>query len=182
MTTRRGTTLVELLIVMTGCAAFLSLSGQLLHRALKTQSESRRFFDAERTAWRLAEDFRRDVHAADAATTDGAGGAESLLRLELPEHRVVVYTREGASIVRTLTRPDGPAARELYPLPARSAIEVEVDDAGRLVTLLIEAEEADPEAPPPTRINEARIHVEAVAQLGRDGRFDAADAGEEVTP
>lgn len=183
MNLRRGTSLIELMVVVTGCAAFLSLSGQLLHRAMRTQSESRRCFDAERTAWRLAKDFRRDANAALAATTAaddvGAGG---LLRLELPGERIVAYRRDGASIVRTEKQGDDAASRETYSLPTATAIAVEFNESTRLATLSIGSDPEDEAAPPPTRLRDARIDVEAVAAVGRDRRFSAANASEEATP
>jgi hypothetical protein len=171
MTIRRGATLIELLVVMTSCATFLSLSGQLLHRALKAQSESRRFFDAERTAWRLAHDFRRDVHAADAATTGDAVDEDVLLRLELPDGGMVDYRCEGARVVRLLKRPDEQPSRETYGLPPGAAVSVEVEDATRLVTLLIEAEKPAPGALPPTSVNNARLRLESVALAGRNAQW-----------
>jgi hypothetical protein len=180
MKTRRGTTLIELMVVITGCAALLSLSGQLLHRALKNQSESRRYFDLEHTAWRLAHDFRRDVNAAETATTPDADDA--LLRLELPADRRVAYSRDGASLVRTLTRADGPPARETYALPEGAVVAVEFDEQAQLITLSVTGESTKNDQAPPTRINDARLAVDAVAQLNRDGRFEASGRGEEETP
>lgn len=182
MRTRRGTSLLELMVVVTGCAAMLSISGQLIHRALRSQSQARHCFDGQRTAWRLATDFRRDAHAATAAAVGAECDDQELLRLELPEGRVAVYQRGESSVVRTLTRPDGPEARETYPLPQGVSTEVQYDDASRLATLTIGAEPRAADARPPTTANEAAVNVEIVAQVGRDHRFGAAEGIEEAAP
>lgn len=183
MNNRRGTSLLELLVLLTGCAAFISLSGQLLHRALRTQSESRRCFDGQRTAWRLATDFRRDAHAATAATTtNGESDSPELLRLTLPEGRVVVYGREGTSVVRKVARPNGPEARETYALPEGSAASVRFHEESRLATLSIGASPGKAAELPPTTANEATLVIEIAALVGRDYRFAAARIDGEGTP
>ena len=60
----RGISLVELLMAMGGVSLVLTSSAMLLHGVMRAQSESRRFFDDERTSARLARQFRVDVHAA----------------------------------------------------------------------------------------------------------------------
>lgn len=183
MNDRRGVTLVELIVVLTGCAVMLSISGQIIHRAMRSQSDSRRAFDGQRAAWRLATDFRRDAHAAiDATLHEDEEDMSEMLRLELHGSRVVSYTRDGANVVRTLTRPDGPEARETYAFPAGMKAEVRFDDAASVATMSIGADPAAADEAPPKSANEAPVHVDIAAQVGRDRRFHSEEPAEEGAP
>lgn len=182
MNRRRGASLVELLVVVSSTAAILSLSAELIYRGMRTQSESRRFFDGERAAWRLAKDFRNDAHAASEATVaPEAVGADGLIRLEQADGRVVVYRRDGAKIVRMASSPGAAESREEYPLAAGTTAEVQFDDATRLATLSVVKEPADAAAAPPRSVREAPIELEVLAIVGRDHRSGAAVSAEDAS-
>jgi type II secretory pathway component PulJ len=185
MNTRRGVSLAELLVVLSGCAVILSLTGQLMHRAMRTQSETRHFFDLERTADRLASDFRRDIRAArSVAAEDSERGEGALAALELNDDVSVEYLRQGAIVVRTAMRPGGQSSREEYPLSAAMDVRIEVEGSPQRATLSVVC--ATPEAPKAGSLQMSRceplIDVRAVAIVGRDHRFEQNADREEGKP
>ena len=64
MTSRRGFTLIEMLVVMTAVAAILAATVVLMHFVLQMDSEVRQRTHTVAMVGRLAEQFRRDVHQA----------------------------------------------------------------------------------------------------------------------
>jgi hypothetical protein len=182
----RGISLVELLMAMGGVSLVITSSAMLLHGVMRAQSESRRFFDDERTSARLARQFRADVHAA-AQVAAPAGGR--LVAFTLPDGGTIEYrhTADRRQIQRRLLAPGNPTptGREEYSLAGPCAAVVTV--AEKQIQLELGAEGADGELAPPGVVRpplspaEAKrkppaLVVEAV--LGRDLRFLPARDGE----
>lgn len=181
---RRATSLVELLVVLTGCSVVLTLGGQILHRSMRSQVETRHFFDVERAALRLARQFRQDVHAARKATIEvKAAGDGPFLRLDLPGDQVVEYRRQAERIVRVLSRKDGSAGREDFTFSAAMKVGLQEESPPRRLVLTI-ITSADPrvdalyKAAPSVR--EAPVNLQAVALIGRHAGLLAGH--EEETP
>jgi hypothetical protein len=186
----RGISLVELLMAMGGVSLVITSSAMLLHGVMRAQSESRRFFDDERTSARLARQFRADVHAAaqvDAQVAAPAG--DRLVAFTLPDGGTIEYrhTADHRQIERHLLAPgnEAPVAREDYSLAGPCAAVVTV--AERQIALELGPEGIDGKlaspgtVPPPRSPAEAKrkppaLVVEAV--LGRDLRFLPARDGE----
>jgi hypothetical protein len=182
MTRRRGVSLVELLTVLSGLAVLLSLCAVLMHRSMQTQARTRYFFTVERTAMRLADQFRTDVHRASDAESSGDGLAEgAFLELEMPEGDAVEYRREGASVVRLLSRDGAVVAREVFPLASVGELSLEEDEGPpRLVlTLAADPEDSLPSFDrPPPGVRESPISFQVAAVIGRDRRHASADEQE----
>jgi len=186
----RGISLVELLMAMGGVSLVITSSAMLLHGVMRAQSESRRFFDDERTSARLARQFRADVHAAaqvDAQVAAPAG--DRLVAFTLSNGSTIEYrhTADHRQIERRLLAPGNPTpvAREDYSLAGPCAAVVTV--AERQIALELGPEGRDGKlatlgtVPPPRSPAEAKrkspaLVVEAV--LGRDLRFLPARDGE----
>jgi hypothetical protein len=188
MIRRRGVSLVELITVISGCAILLSLCGVLMHRSMQTQAHTRYFFVVERTAMRLADQFRTDVHAALAAerrSEDASDDQVEFLRLELPEGEAVVYRREGAGVVRLLSRDGEVVARERFPLASVGELLLEEEEAPLRLVLTIAAD-PDDSLPsldrPAAGIRESPISFQVAAVVGRDQRHAPADADQEASP
>lgn len=187
MTRRRGISLVELLTVMSGFVVLLSLCAGLMHKAMQTQSRTRYFFEAERTALRLADQFRADVHRAlalEAESEDASGVVDVLVLLSLPGNEKVSYRREGASVVRILSHEDDVVSRENFALTSLGELAVEELDSPRrlTLTLAVAPEETLPSLGRPAagvRVSPVSFQVTAVA--GRDWRH-MTDADEEAAP
>ena len=182
----RGISLVELLMAMGGVSLVITSSAMLLHGVMRAQSESRRFFDDERTSARLARVFRADVHAA--AQVAAAAG-ERLVAFTLPDGGTIEYrhSADHRQIQRRLLAPgnEAPVAREDYLLAGPCAAIVTV--AQQQIHLELGAEGADGALAPPGVVRPPRSPAEAKrkppalvveAVLGRDLRFLPARDGE----
>ncbi len=182
----RGISLIELLMAMGGVSLVITSSAMLLHGVMRAQSESRRFFDDERTSARLARVFRADVHAA--AQVAAAAG-ERLVAFTLPDGGTIEYrhTADHRQIQRRLLAPgnEAPVAREDYLLAGPCAAIVTV--AQQQIHLELGAEGADGALAPPGVVRPPRSPAEAKrkppalvveAVLGRDLRFLPARDGE----
>ena len=182
----RGISLVELLMAMGGVSLVITSSAMLLHGVMRAQSESRRFFDDERTSARLARVFRADVHAAAQVA---APAGERLVAFTLPDGGTIEYrhSADHRQIERRLLTPgnEAPVAREDYSLAGPCAAVVTV--AERQIHLELGAEGADGALAPPGVVRPPRTPAEAKrkppalvveADLGRDLRFLTARDGE----
>jgi len=185
----RGISLVELLMAMGGVSLVITSSAMLLHGVMRAQSESRRFFDDERTSARLARQFRADVHAAEVAAEVAAPAGERLVALTLPDGGTIEYrhSADRRQIQRRLIAPGNPAptAREDYSLAGPCAAIVTVIE--RQITLELGPEGIDgklaspgtvlpPRSPAEAKRKPPALVVEAV--LGHDLRFLPARDGE----
>jgi hypothetical protein len=142
--TRRGISLVELLVVMSGCTFVLSTSAMLIHRAMRAQSETRRFFDNERAAQRLSRQFRADVLQADDAEIDPAQLERGIFaRVALQDGGSVEYRHEASApgeIVRVQAQDEGVASRESFRLGSSVQPAVQRLDAPDRLVLQVTAE------------------------------------------
>ncbi len=142
---RRGISLVELLVVLSGCTVVLSTSAVLLHRAMRSHLETRHFFDNERAAQRLSRQFRADVTQSGDAEIDVAQlDAGVVARFVLKDGAAVEYRHEENSgeIVRVQLANDGVARRETFRLGSRVRVAVERLDVPDRLVLEITAEAA----------------------------------------
>jgi hypothetical protein len=175
----RGVSLIELLMAMGGVSLVITSSAMLLHGVMRAQSESRRFFDDERTSARLARQFRADVHAAAQVA---APAGERLVAFTLPDGGTIEYrlTADRRQIQRRLLAPGNPTptGREDYSLAGPCAAVVTV--AEKQIHLELGAEGADGELAPPGVVRPPRTPAEArrkppalvvEAVLGHDLRF-----------
>lgn len=186
----RGISLIELLMAMGGVSLVITSSAMLLHGVMRAQSESRRFFDDERTSARLARQFRADVHAAARVEAQVAAPAgERLVVFTLPDGHTIEYRHaaDRCQIERRLLAPGNPTptGREDYSLAGPCAAVVTV--AEKQIHLELGAEGADGELAPPGVVLPPRTPAEAKrkppalvveAVLGRDLRFLPARDGE----
>jgi type II secretory pathway component PulJ len=123
MNRRRGISLVELMLTLSACSVILTLSAALIHRAMHAQAKARVFFDGERSAWRLAESFRHDVHRANSAkVVDQPDSGDLLLRLELAGGQRVEYRHTAGRVERTWHVDGGIRAREAFVFPPETRL------------------------------------------------------------
>jgi type II secretory pathway component PulJ len=198
--TRRGVSLIELMVIMSAASAVLSTSAVILHRTMRSQEQTRYFFENEHAAQRLARQFRADVRGAVSlemievavANVDPEGtAAEPFLTLRLAdsagedegEVATIEYRRTATGILRTATSDDGPTAREDYAIASIAQIQLREDTSPRRLVLTITADPADlhPQLGERTpTIRDTPVNMEAVAIVGRDARFvpKAADAAD----
>jgi len=135
MKSRRGASLVELLVVMSAATVVLTMSASLIHRIMHAQSKARALSDVERTSLRLANAFRQDVHQATSAVLGESNlDEQTFLRLALPESHTIEYGRQNANVVRILLEGGRTVAREEFAFPAGIELAIR-KDGPRLIVL-----------------------------------------------
>jgi type II secretory pathway pseudopilin PulG len=182
MRRRRGFSLVELLVVLSSVTVLLSLTAVLLTRAMRSQAETRHYFESQRHALALNEQFRRDVHAAQSVELDAAALKKNeLVRLTLDENGTVAYLREERGLTRVLTQSDGAVSREEYDLGGVVESKVQQENAPERLALSVTASADIMLMPdePPARIREKPAIFQAEAVLGNDQRYARSAAGRE---
>jgi hypothetical protein len=150
---------------------------------MRTQSQTRSFFDVERSALRLSDQFRRDVHRASAAMVEDASHGEgTFLQLQHPDGHVVEYRRLEGSVLRILSQDGHAVSRDEFPFSSAIELALREEDAPRRFILSITSE---PDETPtgnnkqPVSIREMPFSFQAEAVLSRDWRFMAAIAHQE---
>jgi hypothetical protein len=116
--TRRGVSLVEILIVMSAITVVISLSGKIMHQMMHAHSRAQRMMQGERTALRLSAQLRRDVHRAEEVQIAGEVPQQTIT-LRGPELGEVQYRAEGETVLRSGGKPGAMAARESFVFPGR---------------------------------------------------------------
>ena len=169
MTRRRGFTLIELLVAMAGASAILGMAVAMVYTLLEADRAGRQRMHVGESLGRLADQFRRDVHAARAvAPLAPAGGKKRSpgWQLRLDDRRSVRYGVREGKLVRS-EHVEGKAVRQdSFALPHGATMSVQPDAGGRPAAVRLSIE---PAAGPAEKWKGPAIHVDAV--LGRDHRF-----------
>ncbi len=181
MRRREGYLLIECLVVITVGAVVMGIAVTLLAGLLRIEGAARDDVHRGIVLSRLADQFRRDVHAAgeprgdapqpdapqpDAAARDDDEGHGESWQFELAPDRTVTYRVEPGQLIRTERAGDTVRHRQSFALPpgTTATIRVKDDTEPTIVSLLISplAETAQPVTTPPTCID---------AVLARDRRL-----------
>jgi type II secretory pathway component PulJ len=181
--TRRGASLAELLVVMSACSVVLSLSSQILCRVMRTQIDSRAVEDVERSAARLSERFRADVHQAATAETAADTLSEGVfLRLALPAGRQVEYSRQAQCVLRRESGGGSPEWREEFQLPAACHVSIREENTPLrfVLTASTRPDEVSAAGEKPVAATTS-LYLQVEGRLGRDRRFAQDRAQREVT-
>ena len=182
MAKRRGISLVELILTLSACCAILTLSAGLIHRAMHVQTKARRFADGERSAWRLGQAFRRDIHAANLATPGDEEGGDLLVQLTLLSGMAVEYRSAAGRVERLLLAKGTVQSRETFLFPSEVTITVTQPEP-RVFALAVESPVPTArakDAPMPAYAVPVSLHVEAV--LERHAPLVEETAVKEVRP
>jgi hypothetical protein len=176
---RHGTSLVELLVVMSACTVILTTTGVMINRAMRAESQSRAFYDSERTAWRLSGELRRDLHRARIVAPTADRPDESIfVRLMMDGDQTVEYRRSGSDVFRTLLRGNEVLSREKFAFPLAVDVEVRKLASPRRLSITIAA---DPPAAASASNNQIlndlrqRVNLQTEGTLSRDLRYAPAD-------
>jgi type II secretory pathway component PulJ len=166
---RRGFTIVEVLLVVGAVSLVLGLCAGLLHVLLRLDRTGRAHLVETTTVGRLARQFRQDVHAATRAKpVAGADGPLSNLELAFPEDRIVAYEAREHALVRTQNHGAEVERRETYTLPFRREPRFLVrDDEGKVWVSLRLPRGAESDTGPKSLRHD--LQIEALA--GRDHRL-----------
>ncbi len=136
MKRRRGYTLIEMLVIIAAGSAMMAVALGILHLLIRLEQGAREEVARQTTLDRLADQFRRDVHAAgqfaaieiaEAAAVqvperaDGAPGWQ----FSLDENRTVQYRAGRRELIRTEREEKDAVARETYVLPSDATVSIE---------------------------------------------------------
>lgn len=127
MTGRRGATLIEMTIVVAGSATVLLVLAGLMDGLLRARDATLASRRLHAMSARLADDLRRDVHAADRAELPP--DTAHTLRLPQPDGSVVEYRVEPRRVVRRRTSDGQTPAHEFYLLEDEQQVRWLVEDS-----------------------------------------------------
>jgi type II secretory pathway pseudopilin PulG len=173
MNRRRGISLIEMIAVMGVGAVMMGVAVTLLYGLLRAEGSGREHLRQSSVLGRLADQFRRDVHAAN--TVGGVSDGDDKVRgvsddqrwqFELAPGRTVIYRFQPGTLTRTEQVDAAPQRRESYALPpgTTATIRIPADTQPAIVSLRIEPA-AEASGQPAGR----SIQIDAV--LARDHRF-----------
>ncbi|HPM84738.1 MAG TPA: prepilin-type N-terminal cleavage/methylation domain-containing protein [Candidatus Anammoximicrobium sp.] len=116
---RRGTTLIEMLVIISVCSVVMGASGVLLHGMYRADKENRLQIANGSAVARLSLQFRRDAHAAgEAELLKEANGKAAGLVFRGSFQPTIEYRQQGRAIVRTAKQGDKVVHMDSFALPA----------------------------------------------------------------
>lgn len=159
---RRGYALIEMAAVISLSTVLLGMAVGLLHVLFQADRSARAQLAHHATLSRLAEQFRRDVHEADAITKTGDADTWRLARADNPP---VLYRLTDSTIERVEeTGKDRPQNRETFPLPRDITPTIQTSPGSPTVVALI----LTPREQPPPAAGPAPLSMRLEAILARD--------------
>ena len=129
---RRGASLFELMAAMSAASVVIATSAALVHRTFTVESRSRAVIADERTALRLARQFRTDIHEAATVLVSGDTPETPLVSLTVAEGSVVYHATD-TGLLRIAASDSTETAREGFSFTKPVAWRATRD--GRLITL-----------------------------------------------
>ena len=111
----RGTTLVELLVVISVCSVIMSASGVLLHGMYRADKETRQAIAADASVARFSLQLRRDAHASDEVSlVTEASGKTGGIMFRAAGQPSTEYRWQGTEVVRTVKESDKTVHRDSF--------------------------------------------------------------------
>ncbi len=183
MRIRRAFTLVEMMVILSAGAVVLTTSAALIHRVMRTQTAAWSFFDVERSALRLSDYFRRDVHRASIADIEIASVDDGMfLQLQFPDGQTVEYRQADGIVLRTLSQQESAVSREEFVFHPEIDLSIREENSPHRLILTIVADPSAMLAAPDKRSLLAHmvpVSLQVEACLGRDARLLVATVGQE---
>jgi len=172
---RRAFTLLEMIIAMTVGATMLGIAVCLLAALLRTDRVGQDRVASNAAIERLAEQFRRDVHAAqEPPVAEKSIDGHTAWRLDLAERDSVWYVVDGPAIVREQWKQHATPRRESYALPKGYSFAMTTNAVGKDISIIsIAIAPIDPASPG------RKLKVDAA--FGRDHRFTKSRDKEKAT-
>ena len=132
---RTAASLLELLAAMSAASIVTAAAAGLVHKSFSLESRSRSTVAEERTALRLARQFRADIHTGLSATCSADPAEETTTEIVMIAGPAgsVVYRREETGLVRIETAVAGGLTREDFVFSP--SVSWAARKHGRLVTL-----------------------------------------------
>jgi hypothetical protein len=139
---RRGSTILEALIVVTAVAGTLGLCAVTIQSLLRLNTSGMARLSAALAFERLARQVREDAHgclSAQLAADEKAKGLPAGLRLSIEADQVVTYRPDAGSVARDVSRAGKIIRHESYTIPAGHLARFELRDEAvvRWVALVV---------------------------------------------
>jgi hypothetical protein len=159
---RRGITILEVLIVVTGVALMLGLCAVSIQLLMRLNSDGMSRVGAAVALERLGRQLRNDVHASQTAEVASEGKPASL-RLVFASSHIVSYESSASRVVRTETTGGNVARHESFSLPNGTTARFELREVAsrRLVALVTSRSATTNQVEPPRPLD-------LVACVGKD--------------
>jgi hypothetical protein len=156
---RRGVSLLEMLVVITGLSVLMGTCAVTIQLLLRVSSDAQSRRSASATLGRLAEQFREDVHGCDAAQLGPSAG----VRLSRGPRGAISYTAHDGRVERVESTGGEANRRETYVLGkgGSAAFQSREDGPCRFVALVV-SQGARPGRPDPPR------PIEVLALVGKN--------------
>jgi hypothetical protein len=128
---RRGITLIEIIVVITGVATVLGMCAVTIQLLLRLNTDGQARLGASEAFDRLASQFRQDVHACNEVeigrpvSGQPAVVAAERLRMTLGSQRVVTYEMSKSTVIRVQSGPAKPLGHESYRLGRDPVVQFE---------------------------------------------------------
>lgn len=135
---RRGTTLIQMVVVMTVTSSLLLIAGGLIHLLLRTEGQAMSHLRVSLARGHLAAAFREDVHTANSSEVGDNGGSLLLKQGD----RKIHWTIEPRRLVRLVRggEEDIVIYRETYAVEAAKGAFVLSTEPRRTITLQLESD------------------------------------------
>ncbi len=157
---RRGITLIEVIVVMSGVAVALGLCAVTIQLLLRLNGDGHARLNASASFARLASQFREDVHACDevvllpaakAAAEPGKTKGAASLRLTLDPKTFVTYEAREGRVARVETASGTRTEHESYRVGKGNVVAFEQRDEGaiRFVVMVMSREVGKGQLEPP---------------------------------
>lgn len=167
VTNRRGTMLVEVMTCMVIGMVLIGVITTIFVRVVVMDPAAREHLATTTTLGRLAEQFRRDVHAALDATPTAENPLVLQLRLQGPGDLRIVYEPGADGVRRTRFDGDNVLQREHFVLDGMKVTGWEVQKSSREVSMIVgRLSQGDVED-----AATLRYQFPITAKLARDHRF-----------
>ncbi|HEY3969157.1 MAG TPA: hypothetical protein VGM05_31695 [Planctomycetaceae bacterium] len=166
---RAGTSLTDILVVMTVASVIIGLSGMTIHRLLAAEHEATRAARFTASAARLSRAFRADVRAATGVELRAADeGQPAVFAATLADRHEVRYELDAHLATRIETREGRQIHRDDFRFPPRSQLRCVRSEDGRRIILEIDIPARGPES-----LDRPGRKLVIEAALSRDHRFAA---------
>jgi hypothetical protein len=164
---KSGVMLVEVMLCMTIGMMLLGIITTIFVRVVVMNPVAREHLESTITLGRLAEQFRRDVHAALQATSSAADDPAARLSLQCPGNVRIEYELAANGIRRALIQDEQVRQHEQFVMSGMKVVGWEIQTPNREVSLMVGRllqRDVDDEAA-------VRYRFPITARLARDHRF-----------
>lgn len=169
MPRRTGKSLIELIVVIGVMSVAMGLAVRSMAVIMRSDAAGSRALQSSLALSRLAEQFRRDVHAAaEAELREAENGQTQFLRLRTAAGALIEYHPRRDHILRTTLSAGNVTTRESFHLQTRDH-RIEISAESRLVSLILLPGAREIPGPAAGSPAAQAVHVEALR--GRDLRF-----------